>query len=46
MAKVAIKSDKMTSFGGIFAMVGKIDSMTEDVMDSTLRRRCTICAIR
>ncbi|MEG1543433.1 MAG: IS1380 family transposase [Tannerellaceae bacterium] len=40
MAKVAIKSDKITSFGGIFAIMEKFDSLMTEVIDSTLGRRC------
>lgn len=41
MTKVAIKSEKLTSLGGVFAIMEKFDSLMSSVIDSTLGRRCT-----
>jgi len=40
MAKVQIKSDKITPFGGIFPIMDKFDSMLSSTIDSTLGLRC------
>ena len=40
MAKVQIKSEKLTSFGGIFSIMEQFDSMLSSVIDSTLGIRC------
>ena len=40
MAKVAIKSEKLTPFGGIFSIMEKFDSMLSAVIDSILGQRC------
>ena len=40
MAKVQIKSEKLTPFGGIFSIMEKFDSMLSPVIDSTLGQRC------
>ena len=40
MAKVLIKSEKLTPFGGIFSIMEKFDSMLSPVIDSTLGQRC------
>ena len=40
-AKVAIKSEKLTPFGGIFSIMEKFDSMLSPVIDSTLGQRCS-----
>lgn len=42
MAKVAIKSEKLTSFSGIFVIMDKFDSLMAGVIDSTLGRRCML----
>ena len=39
MAKVAIKSEKITAFGGIFFVLDKFDSILSSVIDSHLRLR-------
>lgn len=39
MAKIQIKSEKLTSFGGIFSIMEKFDSMLSSVIDSTLGLR-------
>ena len=36
MAKKAIKSEKLTPFGGIFAMMEQFDSMLSPIIDQTL----------
>ena len=38
-AKVQIKSEKLTPFGGIFSIMEKFDSMLSPVIDSTLGQR-------
>ena len=40
MAKVQIKSEKLTPFGGIFSIMEQFDSMLSSVIDSILGRRC------
>ena len=40
MAKVAIKSEKLTPFGGIFSIMEQFDSKLSSVIDSTLGMRC------
>lgn len=42
MAKVAIKSDKMTFFDGIFVIMENFDNIMADVIDTTLSRRYTL----
>ena len=39
MAKIQIKSVKLTHFGGIFSIMEKFDSMLSPVIDSTLGQR-------
>ena len=39
MAKIQIKTEKLTSFGGIFPIMEQFDSMLSPVIDSTLGRR-------
>ena len=39
MAKIQIKSEKLTPFGGIFSIMEKFDSMLSPVIDSTLGQR-------
>lgn len=40
MAKVHIKSEKLTPFGGIFSIMEQFNSMLSSVIDSTLGLRC------
>ena len=40
MAKIQIKSEKLTSFGGIFSIMEQFDSILSSVIDSTLGLRC------
>ena len=40
MAKVQIKSEKLTPFGGIFSIMEQFDSMLSPIIDQTLAQRC------
>ena len=40
MAKIQIKSEKLTPFGGIFSIMEQFDSTLSSVIDSTLSLRC------
>ena len=40
MAKIHIKSEKLTPFGGIFLIMDQFDSTLSSVIDSTLGLRC------
>ena len=40
MAKVAIKSEKLSPFGGIFSIMEQFDSMLSPIIDQTLGQRC------
>ena len=42
MAKVQIKSEKLTPFGGIFSIMEQFDSKLSSVIDSTLGLRCNL----
>ena len=42
MAKVALKSEKLTPFGGIFSIMEQFDSKLSSVTDSTLGMRCKL----
>ena len=42
MAKVAIKSEKLTPFGGIFSVMEQFDSRLSSVIDSTIGLRCSL----
>ena len=42
MAKVAIKSEKLTPFGGIFSIMEQFDSRLSSVIDSNLGMRCRL----
>ena len=42
MAKVAIKSEELTPFGGIFSIMELFDSNLSSVIDSTLGMRCRL----
>ena len=39
MAKIAIKSEKLTPFGGIFSIMEQFDSTLSSIIDSTLTRQ-------
>ena len=40
MAKVQIKSEQLTPFGGIFSIMEQFDSMLSPIIDQTLGQRC------
>ena len=40
MAKIQIKSEKLTPFGGIFSIMEQFDSTLSSVIDTTLGLRC------
>ena len=42
MAKVAIKSEELSPFGGIFSIMEQFDSKLSSVTDSTLGMRCKL----
>ena len=42
MAKIQIKSEKLTPFGSIFSIMEQFDSMLSSVIDSTLGLRCKL----
>ena len=42
MVKVAIKSEKLSPFGGIFSIIEQFDSNLSSVIDSTLGMRCRL----
>ena len=42
MAKIAIKSEKITPFGGIFHVMNQFSSVLELVIDEVLGRRCKL----
>lgn len=42
MARVAIKSEKLSPFGGIFPIMEQFDSKLSSVIDSTLGMRCRL----
>ena len=42
MAKIQIKSDRITPFGGIFSIMEQFDSILGPVIDSTLGLRCKL----
>ena len=42
MAKVQIKSEKLTPFGGIFSIMKQFDAFLAQTIDSILGLRCTL----
>ena len=42
MAKVQIKSEKLTPFGGFFSIMEQFDALLAHTIDSTLGLRCTL----
>ena len=42
MAKVAIKSEKLSPFGGIFPIMEQFESKLSSVIDSNLCMRCKL----
>ena len=45
MAKLQIKSEKLTPFGGIFSIMEQFDALLAQTIDSTLGLRCTMCLV-
>ena len=42
MAKIQIKSEKLTPFGGFFSIMEQFDALLAQTIDSTLGLRCTM----
>ena len=42
MAKVQIKSEKLTPFGGFFSIMEQFDALLAQTIDATLGLRCTM----
>ena len=42
MAKIQIKSEELTPFGGIFSIMEQFDCKLSSVIDSTLGMRCKL----
>ena len=42
MAKIQIKSEKLTSFGGIYSIMEQFEALLAQIIDSTLGLRCTL----
>lgn len=42
MAKIQIKSEKLTPFGGIFSIMEQFDSTLSSVVDSTFGLKCRL----
>ena len=42
MAKIHIKSEKLTPFGGFFSIMEQIDALLAQTIDSTLGLSCTL----
>ena len=42
MAKIQIKSEKLTPFGGFFSIMEQFDALLAQTIDSTLGFRCTM----
>ena len=42
MAKIHIKSEKLTPFGGFFSIMEQFDALLAQTIDSTLGLRCTL----
>ena len=42
MAKLQIKSEKLTPFGGFFSIMEQFDALLAQTIDSTLGLRCTM----
>ena len=45
MAKVQIKSEKPTPFGGFFSIMEQFDALLAQTIDSSLGLRCTMCLV-
>ena len=46
MAKIQIKSEKLTPFGGFFSIMEQFDALLAQTIDSTLGLRCTCLFIQ
>ena len=42
MAKIQIKSEKLTPFGGIYLIMEQFEALLAQIIDSTLGLRCTL----
>ena len=42
MAKIQIKSEKLTPFGGFFSIMEQFDALLAQTIDFTLGLRCTL----
>ena len=42
MAKIQIKSEKLSPFGGFFSIIEQFDALLAQTIDSTLGLRCTL----
>ena len=42
MAKIQIKSEELTPYGGLFSIMEQFDSTLSSVIDSTLGLRCRL----
>ena len=42
MAKIQIKSEKLTPFGGIFSIMEQFDALLAQTINTTLGLRCTL----
>ena len=42
MAKIQIKSEKLTPFGGFFSIMEQFDALLAQTIDSTLGLKCTL----
>ena len=42
MAKIQIKSEKLTPFGGFFSIMEQFDALLAQTIDSSLELRCTM----
>ena len=42
MAKIQIKSEQLTPFGGIFSIMEQFDALLAQTIDSSLGLRCTM----
>ena len=45
MAKIQIKSEKLTPLGGIFSIMEQFDALLAQIIDSTMGLRCTLLVI-
>ena len=45
MAKIQIKSEKLTPFGGFFSIMEQFDALLAQTIDSSLGLRCTLFVV-